>query len=74
MTDPDKTDPNLQRYLRADGWFDRHVANPLTGSAWTLAAFVVWTDNALRLQAILVNRKPTDAKDCKSAWETIRKP
>ena len=34
----------------------------------------VWTDNALRLQAVLTSRKPTDAKDCKSAWEDIRKP
>lgn len=37
MNDTDKTDPNLQRYLRAEGWFDRHVAEPLTGSRWTLA-------------------------------------
>ncbi len=34
----------------------------------------VWTDNALRLQSILASRKPTDAKDCKSAWADIRKP
>ena len=34
--DPDKTDPNLQRYLRADGWLDRHLA-PLVASPLTLA-------------------------------------
>ena len=34
----------------------------------------VWTDNATRLQAVLTNRKPTDAKDCRSAWADIRKP
>lgn len=33
----------------------------------------VWTDNALRLQAALAARKPTDAKDCKSAWQEIRR-
>ena len=43
MTYDDKTDPNLQRYIRAEGWFDRHVAEPLTGSAWTLAIAIVWT-------------------------------
>jgi len=42
MNDPDKTDPNLQRYLSADGWFDRHIA-PLVASPLTLAAFAVWT-------------------------------
>lgn len=34
----------------------------------------VWTDNAARLQAVLAGRKTTDAQDCKSAWEEIRKP
>lgn len=33
----------------------------------------VWTDNVVRLQAALAGRKPTDAKDCKSAWTEIRK-
>lgn len=33
----------------------------------------VWTDNALRLQAVLASRKPTDAKDCAAAWQEIRK-
>ena len=32
----------------------------------------VWTDNALRLQAVLTARKPTDATDCKAAWQEIR--
>ena len=39
--DPDKTDPNLQRYLRAEGRFDRLIA-PIVDSPLTLAAFVVW--------------------------------
>jgi len=34
--DPEKTDPNMARYLRADGWLDRHMA-PLVASRWTLA-------------------------------------
>lgn len=34
----------------------------------------VWTDQAVRLQAALTGRKPTDAQDCRSAWEAIRKP
>ncbi|MEY4429586.1 MAG: hypothetical protein RLZZ182_2275 [Pseudomonadota bacterium] len=33
----------------------------------------VWTDQALRLQAALTSRKPTDATDCKSAWQELRK-
>ena len=32
----------------------------------------VWTDNALRIQAVLLARKPTDATDCKAAWQEIR--
>ena len=43
MSDDDKTDPNLARYLRAEGWFDRHIGEPLTGSPWTLAVAIVWT-------------------------------
>lgn len=33
----------------------------------------VWEDNALRLQTILTNRKPTDPQDCKTALQEIRK-
>lgn len=33
----------------------------------------VWEDNALRLQTVLANRKPTDPQDCKAAWQEIRK-
>ena len=40
--DPDRTDPNLQRYLAADGWFDRLLA-PLVASPLTLAVFAAWT-------------------------------
>ena len=34
----------------------------------------VWADNALRLQAVLTARKPTDDKTCSAAWAEIRKP
>ena len=40
--DPEATNPNLARYLRADGWLDRHLA-PLVASPLTLAALIVWT-------------------------------
>ena len=40
MTDPEKTDPNLQRYLVADGWVDRHLT-PLVASPWTLAVLAI---------------------------------
>lgn len=33
----------------------------------------VWTDNAVRLQAALTARKPDGPKDCKAAWQEIRK-
>lgn len=32
-----------------------------------------WDEQAKRLTAILVNRKPGDATDCKTAWQEIRK-
>ena len=34
----------------------------------------VWDEQAKRLQAALTGRKPTDATDCKAAWQEIRKP
>lgn len=34
----------------------------------------VWQDNAVRLQGVLTARKPDGPKDCKAAWEEIRKP
>ena len=40
--DPERTDTNWQKYLRADGWLDRHVA-PLVASTLTLAVLIVWT-------------------------------
>ena len=33
----------------------------------------VWDDQAKRLTAVLATRKPTDATDCKAAWQEIRK-
>ncbi len=33
----------------------------------------VWQDNAIRLQAVLASRKPEGPKDCKAAWQEIRK-
>ena len=33
----------------------------------------VWQDNAVRLQAVLTSRKPDGPKDCKAAWEELRK-
>lgn len=33
----------------------------------------VWEDNAVRLQSVLTNRKPTDPRDCAAAWKEIRK-
>lgn len=33
----------------------------------------VWQDNATRLQRVLTARKPDGPKDCKAAWEEIRK-
>ena len=33
----------------------------------------VWQDNAVRLQGVLTARKPDGPKDCKAAWEEIRK-
>lgn len=33
----------------------------------------VWQDNATRLQAVLTARKPDGPKDCRTAWEEIRK-
>lgn len=33
----------------------------------------VWQDNAARLQAVLTARKPDGPKDCKAAWQEIRK-
>lgn len=53
---------------------DRKAAEGAKALAKAEGVAKVWTDNALRLQNVLINRKPTDAKDCKSAWETIRKP
>jgi hypothetical protein len=37
--DPEKTDTNWQKYLRADGWLDRHLA-ALVASPLTLAVFI----------------------------------
>ena len=42
MTDPERTETNWQKYLRADGWLDRHLA-PLLDSPLTLALFIAWT-------------------------------
>lgn len=33
----------------------------------------VWDDQAKSLRATLAGRKPTDAQDCKAAWQEIRK-
>ena len=58
--------------LKADS--DRKAAAGAVALRKAEGVAKVWTDQALRLQAVLTNRKPTDAKDCKSAWEEIRKP
>ena len=42
MSDPEKTIPPMERYLRADGWLDRHLT-PLVASPATLAVLIVWT-------------------------------
>lgn len=36
------THPNLQRYLKAEGRFDRLMA-PIVASPLTLALFLIWT-------------------------------
>jgi len=33
----------------------------------------VWDEQAKRLQAALTARKPTDSKECKDAWQELRK-
>lgn len=40
-TEEEDTLPPAARYLRAEGWFDRHVAEPLTGSPVTLLVLAV---------------------------------
>lgn len=53
---------------------DRKTAEGAKALAKAEVRAKTWDEQAQRLTAVLAGRKPTDAKDCKSAWEAIRKP